>query len=90
MAAMASEGLAILQEGIVDSPADIDLVLIHGYGFPRWRGGPMHMAERVGLPALLERLELLAAEDPLSWPIPEILRRAVSEGRSLTELARTE
>ena len=78
MAAMASEGLAILQEGIADSPADIDLVLIHGYGFPRWRGGPMHMAERVGLPALLERLELLAAEDPLSWPIPEILRRAVS------------
>lgn len=90
MAAMASEGLAILQEGIADSPADIDLVLIHGYGFPRWRGGPMHMAERVGLPALLERLELLAAEDPLSWPIPEVLRRAVREGRSLTELARTE
>ncbi|MBU2486571.1 MAG: enoyl-CoA hydratase/isomerase family protein [Alphaproteobacteria bacterium] len=90
MAAMASEGLAILQEGIADSPADIDLVLIHGYGFPRWRGGPMHMAERAGLAALLARLERLAVEDPLSWPIPEILRRAVTEGRSLTELARTE
>ncbi|MBC7285899.1 3-hydroxyacyl-CoA dehydrogenase NAD-binding domain-containing protein, partial [Hoeflea sp.] len=66
MAAMASEGLAILQEGIADSPADIDLVLIHGYGFPRWCGGPMHMAERAGLPTLLARLERLAAEDPLS------------------------
>ncbi|MBI1218093.1 MAG: 3-hydroxyacyl-CoA dehydrogenase [Rhodobacteraceae bacterium] len=38
---MAAEGQAILDEGIADTPADIDLVEIHGYGFPRWRGGPM-------------------------------------------------
>jgi 3-hydroxyacyl-CoA dehydrogenase len=43
--AMAEEGRAILNEGIAGSAADIDLVLIHGYGFPRWRGGPMHYAE---------------------------------------------
>ena len=38
---MAAEGQAILDEGIARSAADIDLVEIHGYGFPRWRGGPM-------------------------------------------------
>ncbi|UXU76669.1 MULTISPECIES: 3-hydroxyacyl-CoA dehydrogenase NAD-binding domain-containing protein [unclassified Paracoccus (in: a-proteobacteria)] len=38
---MAAEGQAILNEGIAGSAADIDLVEIHGYGFPRWRGGPM-------------------------------------------------
>lgn len=38
---MAAEGHAILAEGIALAPADIDLVEIHGYGFPRWRGGPM-------------------------------------------------
>lgn len=38
---MAAEGRAILDEGIARSPAEIDLVKIHGYGFPRWRGGPM-------------------------------------------------
>lgn len=38
---MAAEGRAILDEGIARSPSDIDLVEIHGYGFPRWRGGPM-------------------------------------------------
>ena len=38
---MAAEGAAILREGIARQPADIDLVEIHGYGFPRWRGGPM-------------------------------------------------
>ncbi len=38
---MAAEGQAILDEGIATDAVDIDLVKIHGYGFPRWRGGPM-------------------------------------------------
>jgi 3-hydroxyacyl-CoA dehydrogenase len=38
---MAAEGRAILAEGIAASPADIDLVQVHGYGFPRAKGGPM-------------------------------------------------
>ncbi|WP_295533253.1 3-hydroxyacyl-CoA dehydrogenase NAD-binding domain-containing protein [uncultured Thioclava sp.] len=41
IAAMAAEGEAILTEGIADKASDIDLVEIHGYGFPRWKGGPM-------------------------------------------------
>ena len=41
VAEMAAEGRAILAEGIAAQPADIDLVEIHGYGFPRRRGGPM-------------------------------------------------
>ncbi len=41
VAAMAAEGRSILAEGIALSAADIDLVEVHGYGFPRWRGGPM-------------------------------------------------
>ena len=39
--AMVSEGQKILGEGIARSAADIDMVFILGYGFPRWRGGPM-------------------------------------------------
>ncbi|PZU83946.1 MAG: 3-hydroxyacyl-CoA dehydrogenase [Shinella sp.] len=46
MAAMAAEGRAILDEGIVASAADIDLVEVHGYGFPRKRGGPMFQSAR--------------------------------------------
>lgn len=41
VATMAAEGEAILNEGIAQAPEDIDLVEIHGYGFPRWKGGPM-------------------------------------------------
>jgi 3-hydroxyacyl-CoA dehydrogenase len=43
---MATEGRAILDEGIALRASDIDLVLVHGYGYPRWRGGPMFEAER--------------------------------------------
>lgn len=46
LTAMAEEGGAILAEGIARTPADIDLVLVHGYGFPRQRGGPMFQATR--------------------------------------------
>lgn len=41
--AMQTEAKLILQEGIADSPEAIDVVMVNGYGFPRWRGGPMHL-----------------------------------------------
>lgn len=83
---MIEEGFHILAEGIARRPADIDLVLVHGYGFPRWRGGPMHHADRLGLPVVLDRIRRLAAEDPLSWRVPVLLERLVSEGRTLASL----
>ncbi|MCO5731508.1 3-hydroxyacyl-CoA dehydrogenase NAD-binding domain-containing protein [Rhizobium sp. SSA_523] len=46
IAALAEEGKAILDEGIAAFPADIDLVEVHGYGFPRFRGGPMFLTAR--------------------------------------------
>lgn len=45
LGAMVAEAQDILDEGIAATPEDIDLVLIHGYGFPRWRGGLMHFAK---------------------------------------------
>lgn len=43
-AALVAEGRRILDEGIALRAADIDLVLINGYGYPAWRGGPMYEA----------------------------------------------
>jgi 3-hydroxyacyl-CoA dehydrogenase len=43
LAAMRSEGEAILREGIVAKPEDVDLVMVNGYGFPAHKGGPMFM-----------------------------------------------
>lgn len=56
LAEMAEEGACILAEGIASQAADIDLVEIHGYGFPRWRGGPMHHATTRGAAALAQDL----------------------------------
>jgi 3-hydroxyacyl-CoA dehydrogenase len=86
--AMIEEGARILEEGIAAKPSDIDLVMIHGYAFPRWRGGPMHYAERTGLADILARIESYAATDPLSWAVPDLLRRAVDTGRGLDDLVR--
>lgn len=84
--AMIAEGCDILKEGIARRPADIDLVLVHGYGFPRWRGGPMRQAEEWGLAQVLDELRSRAAADPRRWTGPRLLDRLVAEGRSLADL----
>lgn len=43
--ALIAEGRHILDEGIALRSSDIDVVYVRGYGFPAWRGGPMHFAE---------------------------------------------
>ncbi len=66
VAEMAEEGAAILDERIAAAPEDVDLVEIHGYGFPRWRGGPLFHAARRGRAAL--------ATDLRRPPSPVLLR----------------
>lgn len=52
--ALVNEGARILQEGIVTCAADIDVIWVNGYGFPRTRGGPMFHADQIGAPKVLE------------------------------------
>mmetsp|Transcript_83891 Transcript_83891/g.235067 ORF Transcript_83891/g.235067 Transcript_83891/m.235067 type:complete len:613 (+) Transcript_83891:1-1839(+) len=60
---MINEGFRILEEGHALRSSDIDIVYLYGYGFPPAKGGPMFFAENyVGLPKLLERLQVHAAE----------------------------
>lgn len=46
--AIANEGQAILAEGIAGKSSDLDVIWVNGYGFPRWRGGPLHYAAEQG------------------------------------------
>ncbi len=46
--AMTVEAAGVLQDGVARSPEDVDVVLVHGYGFPRAKGGPMFQAEARG------------------------------------------
>lgn len=54
-----NEGFKCLEEGIAIRPSDIDVCLVFGYNWPRFRGGPMQWAESIGLPKVLEKIEKL-------------------------------
>ena len=55
--ALINEGADILSEGVAQRAVDIDVVYINGYGFPIWRGGPMHHANAMGLDVVVEKLK---------------------------------
>ena len=53
---MINEAARILEEGVAFRPGDIDIVWTAGYGFPDHRGGPLFMADEIGLATIVERL----------------------------------
>ncbi|WP_185984370.1 3-hydroxyacyl-CoA dehydrogenase NAD-binding domain-containing protein [Aureimonas mangrovi] len=87
--AMVNEGARILEEGIAARPGDIDVIWVHGYGFPAWRGGPMFWADEVGLPAIVAALDDYSKQpggEALA-PAP-LLRRLAGEGKGFADLER--
>ena len=84
--ALANEGARILEEGIAQRASDIDVVYCHGYGFPRFRGGPMHAAEARGLHAVAERIaHFQQTLNPDNWALAPLLERLASNGGSLKD-----
>jgi 3-hydroxyacyl-CoA dehydrogenase len=85
---MINEAARILDEGIALRPSDVDVVWAFGYGWPAWRGGPMHYADTVGLGRIAERLTHYAAQigDPSLAPAP-LLARLAKDGKSFASLA---
>ena len=77
-----------MEAGIAQSAADIDLVTVFGYGFPRWRGGLMHFADRLGATDILDGLEELAREDPLVWAPNAVIRFCAESGMTFAEWRR--
>ncbi len=61
MLPMIVEASTCLEEGIADTPAEIDMSLILGIGFPRHYGGALKYADLLGLAAVVERCDALAA-----------------------------
>ncbi len=67
IAVLANTGALLVEEGIAANDATIDLVKIHGYGFPSWKGGPMHAAGAMGNARIRTALDSLEAASPGSW-----------------------
>lgn len=86
MTAMISEAVRVLEEGIALRPIDIDAVFLNGYGFPRFRGGPLHTADVIGAGELVRRIEEYAREDAYYWKVPALLRQIAETGGTFAEM----
>lgn len=86
MAAMINEGANVVHEGIALRPLDVDVTFLYGYGFPRYRGGPMKYADTVGLAAVLADIREFAGEDPLFWQASPLLAELVERGADFASL----
>ena len=86
IAAMVYEGTKILQEKIAIRPSDIDVVYTNGYGFPKWRGGPMKYADMIGLDKILSNIQKFSEEDKRFWSPPQLLIDLVSKGANFDSL----
>ena len=88
LAAMVNEGANVVYEGIALRPLDVDVTFVHGYGFPRWRGGPMKYADSVGLAQILADIKEFAKEDPMFWKPSPLLEDLVARGADFDSLNR--
>ncbi|AOK48251.1 3-hydroxyacyl-CoA dehydrogenase [Burkholderia sp. MSMB617WGS] len=88
LAAMINEGANVVHEKIALRPLDVDAVFLHGYGFPRHRGGPMHYADTVGLANVLADIRAFASEDPVFWKPSPLLVDLVARGETFASLNR--
>ncbi len=89
MAAMINEGANVVHEGIALRPLDVDVTFLYGYGFPRYRGGPMKYADTVGLATILADIREFAKEDPLFWQPSPLLVELVERGADFASLNQT-
>ncbi|MDE0779680.1 MAG: 3-hydroxyacyl-CoA dehydrogenase NAD-binding domain-containing protein [Alphaproteobacteria bacterium] len=84
-----NEGAKILEENLAIRSSDVDVIWLHGYGFPRWRGGPMFYADTVGLPDVVATLDRFHAEWGDKWAPTALLRELAEAGSTFKEWDKT-
>jgi len=85
--ALVNEGAHILEDGIASKSGDIDMVYLTGYGFPIWRGGPMHYANQVGLYNVAEAMKRFAKnprDDASFWQPAPLIQKLAAEGKQFS------
>ena len=83
---LVNEGAKILEEGLALRASDVDVIWMHGYGFPRYRGGPMFWADLVGLRTIYDTMSRLHDEHG-EWlePAP-LLKRLAEQGKGFKDV----
>ncbi|KXU82937.1 3-hydroxyacyl-CoA dehydrogenase [Paraburkholderia monticola] len=84
--ALVNEGALILDEGIASKASDIDMVYLSGYGFPRFRGGPMLYADQLGLYNVARAMRRYAhSYQGHAWQIAPRLAQLAEEGNGFND-----
>ena len=86
MCAMVNEAAKVVGEGIARRPLDVDMVMLFGYGFPRFWGGPLKWADLQGLEGILADIRTYAKEDDFFWQPAPLLEQLVADGKTFDDL----
>ena len=81
---MVNEGAKILEEGMAQRASDIDVVWIYGYGWPVYRGGPMHWADSEGLDKIVAGLRNQEARTGSDFSFSNLLLDKAEKGDKFT------
>jgi 3-hydroxyacyl-CoA dehydrogenase len=88
--ALVNEGACVLEEGVAMRAADVDVVYTSGYGFPRYRGGPMFYGDTVGLRNIVNKMQHFAATfGPQSWQASKLLQELADKKMKLADFSNT-
>jgi 3-hydroxyacyl-CoA dehydrogenase len=82
--AAVNEGARILEEGIAMRASDIDVIWVHGYGWPAQHGGPMYWADGIGLATILSSVEGYEQRLGEHWRPASLLRRLAARNACFT------
>ena len=83
MLAMAiNEAALMIEQGICDRPADMDLAMIYGAGFPPYRGGVLRYADQWGIAKVCDKLGELEAKYGPRFAPAGLLQTMATEGKT--------
>jgi 3-hydroxyacyl-CoA dehydrogenase len=83
---MVNEGAKILEDGKAIRASDIDVVWLNGYGWPRYRGGPMWWGSQIGLRVILDALRRYEAQGRPEFKPAALLERLAAENKTFSDL----
>ena len=85
---LVNEGANIVEQGIAIRASDIDVVYVHGYGFPAYKGGPMFWAQETGFERIVATMRKLCATHGERWRPAPLLERMAASGATWKDLPR--
>jgi 3-hydroxyacyl-CoA dehydrogenase len=83
---MINEAAKILDEKKAIRPSDIDVVWVNGYGWPVYRGGPMHYGDQIGLDKLLAKMKQFQATMGDAFKPAPLLEKLAAEGKKFADM----